>query len=334
MAKSRKPKKTSGKPIEVDENALPQNIQLVGERDVEDGKSIYIAQSVYMAIHRFAAGKATVESGGMLVGRVIEQFGKSNIIINGFIEAKFCEETASTLKFTHETWEQCHKEIAKKYPGQKIIGWIHTHPDFGIFLSEYDKFIQENFFKEENQIAYVVDPIQNIEGFYFWKNEIIEKSKSFFIFDKTGAHIDTTVSEPHEVWSSGGRSGLIASFVSITVLAIALIATLMYASNLGVKIDKLQQQQQTIVDSANQSLSYMQSQITSLENEIKKLKAEVLPETTETANPDDPNAAATPDGETDVKTYEQTDNQATTDKIEPPAESETPQPTTEDGNTP
>ena len=63
--------------------------------------------------------------------------------------------------------------IEKKYENAQIVGWIHTHPDFGIFLSEYDTFIQENFFKEDYQIAYVVDPIQNIEGFYFWINVII-----------------------------------------------------------------------------------------------------------------------------------------------------------------
>lgn len=71
-----------------------------------------------------------------------------DILINGFIEAKHCEATPTTLKFTHETWERCHKEMEKKYPDQKILGWIHTHPDFGIFLSEYDMFIQNNFFSE------------------------------------------------------------------------------------------------------------------------------------------------------------------------------------------
>jgi len=99
------------------------------------------------------------------------------------------KEPPTTLKFTHESWEYIHKEAARKYPEYKILGWIHTHPDFGIFLSEYDKFIHENFFNGENQVAYVVDPIQNIEGFYFWINEKIERCKGFFLFDKTGVKI-------------------------------------------------------------------------------------------------------------------------------------------------
>ena len=125
---------------------LPQNIVSMGEH-VEEGKNIYITQSAYKAIHRYAQSKTKNESGGILAGNVIEEFGKTNIVIWGFIEAKFCQATPNTLTFTHETWEYCHKEMETKYPDKKIVGWIHTHPDFGIFLSEYDKFVQSNFFQ-------------------------------------------------------------------------------------------------------------------------------------------------------------------------------------------
>jgi len=181
IKKVKKVKKT-----EVPENQLPQNILAVGER-VEENKHIYISQAVYKEIHKFTQNKTTDESGGMLVGTTIEEFGKTNIVISGFVEAKYCEATPTTLKFTHETWEYVHKEIEKKHKGKKIVGWIHTHPDFGIFLSEYDRFIHQNFFSDDNQVAYVVDPIQNIEGFYFWINGNLEKCKGFYIYERTGS---------------------------------------------------------------------------------------------------------------------------------------------------
>ena len=81
-------------------NVLPQNIVSIGER-VEEDKKIYISQKVYKEIHRFTQDKTTNENGGMLIGTVIEEFGKQNIIINGFIEAKYSEGTPTTLKFTH-----------------------------------------------------------------------------------------------------------------------------------------------------------------------------------------------------------------------------------------
>ena len=77
----------------------------------------------------------------------------------------------------------------RKYKDKKIVGWIHTHPNFGIFLSENDRFIQQNFFTDANQVAYVVDPIQNDEGFFFWVNEKLERCPGFYLFDKNGVKI-------------------------------------------------------------------------------------------------------------------------------------------------
>jgi len=220
MAKKKvfKKSKQVNQPAQDEENGLPMNFVEIGEHAAE-GKGIYIAQPVYKAIHKFTRGKTTNESGGLLVGEVVEEFGKMNILVNGFIEAKYCEATPTTLKFTHETWEFCHKEIAKKYPSQKIVGWIHTHPDYGIFLSEYDKFIQNNFFKEDYQIAYVIDPIQGSEGIYYNSNGKLEKSHSFYIFDKIGAKINFSEqqSETAEAFSFSPKDIVIAALVVVVI---------------------------------------------------------------------------------------------------------------------
>lgn len=256
----------------IEENVLPQNIIQVGER-VEEDKNIYISQQVYKEIHKFTKNKTTNESGGMLIGSVIEEFGKNNIVINGFVEAKYCEATPTTLKFTHETWEYVHKEIDKKFPGKKIVGWIHTHPDFGIFLSEYDKFIQKNFFNEENQIAYVVDPIQDIEGFYFWIDEKIEKCKGFYIFDKTGVKISVDLEKEKKADEENKKEKSFSyKDVLIVILTIAVVMLTFFMISMNKNIKKLQKQQETLTMSANQSLTFMQQEITDLSSEISTLK--------------------------------------------------------------
>ena len=219
MAKTTKKRTKKAPAAPMPENMLPQNILPVGER-VEENKNIYISQPVYKQIQRFTRNKTTDESGGMLVGTVIEEFGKTNIVISGFVEAKFCRATPTTLKFTHETWEYVHKEIDKRHKGKKILGWIHTHPNFGIFLSEYDTFIHQNFFSEEYQVAYVVDPIQKIEGFYFWINGKIEKCRGFYIYDKNGTQITVDVNKKQ----SGSDTSLAALF-SVKNILIAVMAS-------------------------------------------------------------------------------------------------------------
>lgn len=268
MAKKKNSKK-SVKSDPIIENALPQNILPIGER-VEENKNIYISQPVYKEIHKFTQNKTTNESGGMLIGNVIEEFGKTNIIVNGFIEAKYCEATPTTLKFTHETWEYVHKEMDKKFPGQKIVGWIHTHPNFGIFLSEYDKFIQENFFKEDYQIAYVIDPIQDIEGFYFWINGKIERCKGLYKFDKMGVKIESDIESKDED-DEPNNSWLNTKNIIIAILIVCVVFLALSNMSQNKKIKELQKQQETLAASASQSLGYMLNQIYALQSKVADL---------------------------------------------------------------
>lgn len=276
---AKKPGKSIGKvKKQAMEESLPQNILPVGER-VEENKKIYISQSVYMEILKFTKNKTTNESGGMLIGNVIGEFGKTNIIIQGFVEAKYTEATPTTLKFTHETWDYVHLEIERRFDGGQIVGWIHTHPDFGIFLSEYDVFIQKNFFKEDYQIAYVVDPIQHIEGFYFWINGKIERCKGFYIYDKTDKKIDIECEKVEEATSrlatATNTSRPVLLYVLSGVFALAMIILAIVSVNLSNRMSILESRQENLVESANQSIYYLQQQVTSLEEAISDLQSQV-----------------------------------------------------------
>ena len=234
---------------------LPQNIIPVGERVFED-KNIYIHQKVYEQIHKFSANKTENEHGGILVGRVLNEMGKENTIIEGFVEAKYNTATPTTLTFTHETWEYFHAEIDRKYKDKKIIGWIHTHPNFGIFLSENDRFIQQNFFTDSNQVAYVVDPIQNDEGFFFWINDKLERCPGFYLFDKNGVKIkqkiwnkDEYSEETDEKHSSG--------FILPLVMAVVIIINLFFILPQTSKINKLESE----IHNLKSNMQYMQQVI-------------------------------------------------------------------------
>ncbi len=269
MAK-KKTKKAKNKPQE-DFGGLPQNIVAVGERVTED-KNIYISQNVYKKIRRFAANKTENESGGMLIGEVLQEFGKMHIIISGFIEAKYTDATPTTLKFTHETWEHCHKEMAERFPGKKIVGWIHTHPNFGIFLSEYDKFIHENFFSDDHDVAYVVDPVQNTEGFYFWINGALTKCPGFYIYDKTGKKITVEVDEDSKnVTPSSVRSPFNTQNILIAALCVVVVVMAFVIMGLGSRITKLEETTEAMIYSYNQNFAVLDQKISSLEQQIDAL---------------------------------------------------------------
>ncbi len=54
----------------------------------------------------------------------------------------------------------------KQFPDLRIVGWYHTHPGHGIFLSEMDIFLHESFFGLPWQTAFVYDPRSGDEGFF------------------------------------------------------------------------------------------------------------------------------------------------------------------------
>lgn len=167
---------------------LPMNFLTFGEIENDDVK-VYIKQDVYKALEKLSSSDTSKELGSILIGEYCNELGKTHVVISQYIEAKYTDASASTLTFTHETWEYVHAEHEKRYPDKKIIGWQHTHPNYGIFLSNYDLFIHENFFNLPFQIAYVIDPIQNLRGFFQWKNGKIEKLKGYYIYDDIGKPI-------------------------------------------------------------------------------------------------------------------------------------------------
>jgi proteasome lid subunit RPN8/RPN11 len=54
----------------------------------------------------------------------------------------------------------------RKDDSLRIVGWWHSHPGFGCFLSTTDVKTQKYFFPESYQVALVVDPVDDDSQFY------------------------------------------------------------------------------------------------------------------------------------------------------------------------
>ena len=202
---------------------LPMNFLTFGEIENDDVK-VYIKQDVYKALEKLSASDTSKELGSIIIGDYCQELGKTNVIISNFVEAKYTDASASTLTFTHETWDYIHSEHERLYPEKKIIGWQHTHPNYGIFLSNYDMFIQENFFNLPFQVAYVIDPIQNIRGFFQWKNGKIEKLKGYYIYDEVGKPIKIEQIKVDKTSADTPKTGkLVYALLSVLCVACLLL---------------------------------------------------------------------------------------------------------------
>lgn len=131
-------------------------------------------------IHDYALTDTSRELGGVLIGTV-RASGQPLVQVTAMIPARYTDARNASVTFTHETWQDILAIKDREYPQQKIVGWFHTHPGFGIFLSRFDLHIHENFFNLEWQIAYVVDPLAHTEGFFCWAQGQVQKTKDFTI---------------------------------------------------------------------------------------------------------------------------------------------------------
>jgi hypothetical protein len=78
------------------------------------------------------------------------------------------------LTFTPEIWGQLVSIYLNSFPELRILGWYHSHPGMGIFLSGSDLFIHDHFFSAPWQIAVVLDPIGKQIGLARGGNQILD----------------------------------------------------------------------------------------------------------------------------------------------------------------
>jgi proteasome lid subunit RPN8/RPN11 len=106
------------------------------------------------------------------------------------VQARIAGESAAQggahVTFTQDTWEHIYKVKDRDYPDERIVGWYHSHPGFGIFLSDHDTFIHKNFFSSVSQVAWVFDPHSDEEGCFGWKNGQLERVGEFEFVDGRG----------------------------------------------------------------------------------------------------------------------------------------------------
>lgn len=108
---------------------------------------------------------------GVLIGSADDD----RTLIEACIPGINASQGGTHVTFTQDTWEHIYKIKDQQFPEDKIVGWYHSHPGFGVFLSEHDLFIHENFFSSPQQVAWVYDPHTDEEGCFGWVGGKTEK---------------------------------------------------------------------------------------------------------------------------------------------------------------
>jgi len=136
----------------------------------EDAFRIVITEPVLESIIDYSEQDLQHELGGFLLGHVSAS-ERRMLEVCDFLPAVDARSRMTSLTFTHDTWAAMTRNVRDRFPDLAVVGWHHTHPGFGVFLSGYDLFIHRHFFCEPWQVALVVDPRAQELGFFQWRGD-------------------------------------------------------------------------------------------------------------------------------------------------------------------
>jgi proteasome lid subunit RPN8/RPN11 len=137
----------------------------------EGGRSavtVFLTQWSYVRMCAHAGSDLQHEVGGVLAGkwRVDAASGEKFVVIEGVLPAPHTRHGSTYVTFTQDSLVALNEQLEERYPGKKMVGWYHTHPRLGIFLSTYDTWLHEHFFPEPWQVAVVIDPLATEGGVF------------------------------------------------------------------------------------------------------------------------------------------------------------------------
>lgn len=138
----------------------------------EQDLPVFVDLDVMLDMENHALVDTSVELGGvMLGGQYEDDAGNPFVIVTDSLRAEHYEATKGSFKFTHETWQQITRQRERFSDDLQMIGWYHTHPDWGVFLSGMDMFICDHFFNRPLDLALVIDPCGGDRGWFHWTKE-------------------------------------------------------------------------------------------------------------------------------------------------------------------
>ncbi|MBI4670896.1 MAG: hypothetical protein HY741_04400 [Chloroflexi bacterium] len=176
---------------------LDQALQWVSphEQSVARRVEIFFMQSAYLKCVAHAASNLAREVGGVLIGetRADPERALPYIVIQDMLPARWVKHSSTHLTFTQDTLVELNTILEDDFPGKRMVGWFHTHPRLGIFLSSYDTWLHTYFFNDPLQVALVIDPHWERGGFFVWQDGLQLDPAQYVGFFELGDYAESSV---------------------------------------------------------------------------------------------------------------------------------------------
>ncbi|MDD1771657.1 MAG: Mov34/MPN/PAD-1 family protein [Methanomassiliicoccales archaeon] len=143
---------------------------------------MYLFKTAEEKVRNHALSKVDegLEVMGFLLGEVFTDHGHEYTVVRD-VATTDLEATSVSVKFDPEGFEALFATLECARFRYVLVGWYHSHPGHGCFLSSTDIATQKGMFDRPYHTALVVDPVRkHIDAFCLSKGEV--KRRKFLVY--------------------------------------------------------------------------------------------------------------------------------------------------------
>lgn len=123
---------------------------------------VFLEEICLKSMEKHAAGDILHEQAGILCGYTYVDGSQLYINITAALPVDTVSDSAHFV-FHETSWQAIWNRLDDS---STILGWYHTHPGMGVFLSATDLRTQKLHFSAPWQIAIVIDPVSGQSGVF------------------------------------------------------------------------------------------------------------------------------------------------------------------------
>ena len=154
-------------------------------------ETVYISSIALLKMLKHGRAGVPMEVMGLMLGEFVDEYTVNVVDVFAMPQSG----TGVSVEAVDDVFQARMMDMLKQTGrDQMVVGWYHSHPGFGCWLSSVDVNTQKSFEQLNNRaVAVVVDPIQSVKG-----KVVID---AFRLID-TGALINNQ--EPRQTTSNSG----------------------------------------------------------------------------------------------------------------------------------
>lgn len=152
------------------------------QKALQVGFELYLSKHAEEKIrnHSLTSVNDNREVMGMLLGWVYRHDGREYVMVRDVVTTDL-EASAVRVRFDPTSFEKLFDYLDESGFQYIIVGWYHTHPGHGCFMSSTDIDTQKALFSMGYHTALVIDPINRmIEAFAVEGDEV--RTRSFAVY--------------------------------------------------------------------------------------------------------------------------------------------------------